>query len=125
VRPLEVAVALIQREGRLFLQRRDRRTPRLPGCWELPGGKLEGAESAEQALLRELEEELRWTPEEAVPLAPFTFAYPDRPVRLHPFRCTGSGPLHCTLAWGWFRSGEVRRLSLPAATLALFDALGE
>lgn len=121
MKPLNVAVALILREGRLFLQRRDPRDPAFPGCWELPGGKIEPAETAEEALFRELEEELRWTPEQAVPGTPFVFTYSDRAVRLHPFNCAGSGLLHSPLAWGWFRPAEVRRLTLPAATLALLD----
>ena len=125
MKPLDVVVALIFREGRLFLQRRDPRDRAFPGCWELPGGKMEAGESAEAALFRELEEELRWTPEQAVPGTPFLFTYADRAVRLQPFKCAGSGLLHSPRAWGWFRPAEVRKLTLPAATLALLDALGE
>ncbi|WP_328319421.1 (deoxy)nucleoside triphosphate pyrophosphohydrolase [Streptomyces sp. NBC_00388] len=43
--------------GRLLAARRSA-PPELAGRWELPGGKLEPGESAEQALVRELREEL-------------------------------------------------------------------
>jgi 8-oxo-dGTP diphosphatase len=51
-----VGAALIE-EGRLLAARRSA-PPELAGRWELPGGKLEPGESAEQALVRELREEL-------------------------------------------------------------------
>ncbi|MEV4431757.1 (deoxy)nucleoside triphosphate pyrophosphohydrolase [Streptomyces sp. NPDC049555] len=44
-------------EGRLLAARRSA-PPELAGRWELPGGKLEPGESAPQALVRELREEL-------------------------------------------------------------------
>lgn len=124
MRQLDVAVALVFRDGRLFLQRRDPQAKAFPGCWELPGGKLEPGETAERALYRELEEELRWTPAEAVPIEPVSYVYPDRNVKLHPFRCSGPGPLHSPLAWGWFFPAEARRLRVPGATRVLLDALG-
>ena len=124
MKALEVAVALVFREGRLFLQRRDVQARVFPGRWELPGGKLESGESAERALYRELEEELRWTPAEAAALEELLHAYPERSVRLHPFRCTGPGLLHSGLAWGWFLPCEARRLELPGATRALLAGLG-
>ncbi|MFJ4838700.1 (deoxy)nucleoside triphosphate pyrophosphohydrolase [Streptomyces sp. NPDC088746] len=43
--------------GRLLAARRSA-PPELAGRWELPGGKLERGESGEQALVRELREEL-------------------------------------------------------------------
>ncbi|HCA87056.1 MAG TPA: DNA mismatch repair protein MutT [Streptomyces sp.] len=43
--------------GRLLAARRSA-PPALAGRWELPGGKLEPGETAEQALVRELREEL-------------------------------------------------------------------
>ena len=51
----------------------------LAGLWEFPGGKVESGETPEQALIRELEEELAIDVSLAC-LAPFTFAshaYPE------------------------------------------------
>ncbi|ORT61166.1 (deoxy)nucleoside triphosphate pyrophosphohydrolase [Streptomyces sp. CB03238] len=51
-----VAGAVVD-QGRLLAARRSA-PPELAGRWELPGGKLEPGESAQQALVRELREEL-------------------------------------------------------------------
>lgn len=53
----EVVAAAIIADGRLLLAQRTR-PPELAGLWELPGGKAEPGESAEDALRRELREEL-------------------------------------------------------------------
>lgn len=55
---VEVVGAAILREGRVLASRRTE-PPRLAGLWEFPGGKVEPGESDEQALVRELQEELR------------------------------------------------------------------
>ncbi|MEU1615834.1 (deoxy)nucleoside triphosphate pyrophosphohydrolase [Streptomyces sp. NPDC005722] len=51
-----VGAAVLDR-GRLLAARRSA-PPELAGRWELPGGKLEPGETAPQALVRELREEL-------------------------------------------------------------------
>lgn len=55
--PIAVAAAVIEREGRVLLGRRPREK-RHGGLWEFPGGKLDRDESLEQAIERELREEL-------------------------------------------------------------------
>jgi A/G-specific adenine glycosylase len=52
----DIAVALIWRDGRLFIQRRPE-DGLLGGLWEFPGGKVETGESPEQAAVREVAEE--------------------------------------------------------------------
>ena len=52
-----VGAALIDDDGRLLSGRRSA-PPRLAGRWELPGGKVEPGETEEEALLREVREEL-------------------------------------------------------------------
>ncbi len=124
MKPVAVAVALVRREGRLFLQRRALDSRSMAGLWELPGGKLEPGEAPVDALRRELLEELRWPPARVTALPPLPHAYPDRLLRLHPFECAGPGLLRTALPWGWFLPAEARRLDLPAATRALLDRDG-
>jgi 8-oxo-dGTP diphosphatase len=53
----EVAVGIIMKDGCVLACQR-KRNARYPLKWEFPGGKLEPGETAEQALRRELREEL-------------------------------------------------------------------
>ncbi|MBD9702147.1 MULTISPECIES: (deoxy)nucleoside triphosphate pyrophosphohydrolase [Streptomyces] len=55
--PIVVVGAALLSGGRLLAARRSA-PPELAGRWELPGGKVEPDESPEQALVRELREEL-------------------------------------------------------------------
>ena len=81
--PVEVAVGvLVDADGRFLL------TTRPPGkvyagYWEFPGGKLEAGESVEQALRRELQEEIGVTIGRAEPWRVEVFDYPHARVRLH------------------------------------------
>jgi 8-oxo-dGTP diphosphatase len=69
---LVVAVALIDGEGRILLQRR-RLDGEHGGLWEFPGGKIEPGETPQAAALREIEEELAVRLDPAA-LVPLTFA---------------------------------------------------
>lgn len=69
---LVVAVALIDRDGRVLLAERPE-GKQMAGLWEFPGGKVQPGEAPEAALIRELEEELG-VDTEASCLAPLTFA---------------------------------------------------
>jgi len=81
--PVDVAVGvLIDEQGRFLL------TSRPPGkvyagYWEFPGGKLEAGESVEQALRRELHEELGIEIAAALPWQQELVDYPHARVRLH------------------------------------------
>jgi 8-oxo-dGTP diphosphatase len=69
---LVAAAALIDVDGRVLIAQRPE-GKQLAGLWEFPGGKVEPGERPEEALIRELEEELGIQVREAC-LAPFVFA---------------------------------------------------
>src|SRR5207244_8988033 len=69
---LVAAVALIDADGRVLLGERPE-GKHLAGLWEFPGGKVQPGENPEQALIRELAEELG-IDVVASCLAPFSFA---------------------------------------------------
>ena len=116
----EVALALLQREGRWFLQRRDPGNAVLPGLWEFPGGKVEAGESISEGLQRELCEELGLMAGEVQPLSLL-----EGEVRLHPFLVQAEGQPRTELAWGWFDVAEMARLPIPPLNQALIARLRE
>jgi 8-oxo-dGTP diphosphatase len=116
----EVALAMIRRGGRWFLQRRDPANAVLPGLWEFPGGKVEEGETPERALGRELREETALILRDARPCSVI-----DGVVRLHSFFVEADGDPRTGLAWGWFTEEELRRLPTPPRNRALIDKLAE
>jgi 8-oxo-dGTP diphosphatase len=85
---VQVVAAIIEREGRILICRRTReQTHSLK--WEFPGGKLEPGETPEQALARELEEELGLRDAAGQEITRYEFCYPGKnPILLIFFRVT-------------------------------------
>jgi 8-oxo-dGTP diphosphatase len=54
---LSVKALVYDKKGRCLLLKRSNQARANPGKWEFPGGKLDPAESFDQALLREVREE--------------------------------------------------------------------
>ena len=67
-----VAGALIDADGRVLITKRPN-GKEMAGLWEFPGGKIEEGETPEQALIRELKEELNIETKGSC-LAPLSFA---------------------------------------------------
>lgn len=96
------------------------------GKWEFPGGKIRAEESHEQALARELREELA-VASDIGPLYLLTFhQYEDIGIRLWTYLTTihgnpTAGPGHSTLAW--MLPDEMVSADFSAADLPVIRAL--
>ncbi len=124
---LVVAVALVDPDGRVLIAQRPEGKS-MAGLWEFPGGKIETGESPEDALIRELQEELGITVKEAC-LAPFTFAshaYDTFRLLMPLYVCrrwegTPCAKHHAVLKW--VRPRDMKDYPMPAADLPLIPML--
>lgn len=114
---IDVAAAVIvDRAGRILLTRR-REDKDFAGMWEFPGGKVEKGETAQQALLRELKEELGLDVSEVTPLISVPHHYGQKSIRLVMFRCETSHQPEARegQAMTWVLPERLGRYQMPAA----------
>ena len=121
------AAALVDVDGRVLLaQRPDDKD--MAGLWEFPGGKIEQGETPEQALIRELKEELTIDTRSSC-LAPLSFASHEYEnfhllILLYVCRRWWGSPVAVeggTLAW--VRAPRLRDYQMPEANAPLIASL--
>ncbi len=124
---LVAAVAMVDADGRVLIARRPEGKA-MAGLWEFPGGKLHDGETPEQALVRELNEELGIDTRQSC-LAPIAFAS-HRYERFHLLM-----PLFVCRVWegritaregqelAWVRPPRLADYPMPPADLPLIALL--
>ena len=124
---LVVAVVLIDRDGRVLLSQRSSGKS-MAGLWEFPGGKVENGEVPEEALIRELNEELgidTWSS----CLAPLSFAshsYEDFHLLMPVFVCrkwVGSPTPMEGQALKWVSKNKLKDYSMPEADIPIIAVI--
>ena len=83
---IEVVAAIIIRDGKLFATQRG--YGEWKDWWEFPGGKIEPGESTEDALKREIREELATEIEVDELLTTVEYDYPKFHLTMHCYLCT-------------------------------------
>ena len=124
---LVVAVVLIDRDGRVLLSQRPSGKS-MAGLWEFPGGKVENGEVPEEALIRELKEELgidTWSS----CLAPLSFAshsYEDFHLLMPVFACrkwVGSPTPMEGQALKWVNRDKLKDYPMPPADIRMIAVI--
>jgi 8-oxo-dGTP diphosphatase len=121
------AAVLLDRDGKVFIAQRPKGKA-MAGLWEFPGGKLEAGERPDEALIRELREELGIETASSC-LAPLTFvshAYDHMHLIMFVYVCrTWKGFLkpqeHQKTAW--VEAKALYDYPMPAADLPLIPHL--
>ena len=113
---IEVVAAVLVRDGKYFATQRG--YGEFKDFWEFPGGKVEPGESREEALKREIREELDTDIRVEELLLTVDFDYPSFHLTMHCYRCTvvsGNLVLKEHEGAAWLRPEELESLNwLPA-----------
>lgn len=125
--PIGVALGIILRNRKVLVGWRDRKLPQ-GDCWEFPGGKIKAAETPQQAVVRELKEEVGLVVEIAAlkPLIEFEWHYDKQNyffsvhiVKNH----RGQPKSHFYRQLKWQPVSELKPSDFPAANSVIIKAL--
>ncbi len=124
MRRLLVVAAFLVQEGKVLLARRPEGKAR-GGFWEFPGGKVEEGETPEEALVRELNEELGLWVQVGPRLAAVDYDYPDVSIRLLCYRVYAQGLPTPLEGQGlcWCLPEEIDKLSLAPADQLIWEEI--
>ncbi len=122
---IEVVAAVIRKGDRIFATQRG--YGEFKDFWEFPGGKIEPGESAEEALHREIMEELDVRIEIVRKIDTIEYDYPDFHITLHCFLCDLPEKEHPELkeheAARWLSARQLDTVRWLPADLSLIGSL--
>ena len=124
---MSVVAAAIFRDNRVLCVQRPKHTKEYKSLkWEFPGGKVEFGESREEALVREIREELSVDIEVSEFLMTVEHTYPDFHLTMHVFGCVlnqGEITLNEHVALKWLSVDELDQLDWAAADVPVVKSL--
>lgn len=127
MRTIEVVAAVIVRDGMILCVQRPEHTKEYVSLkWEFPGGKVEVGESREEALVREIREELAVDIEVSEFLMTVEHTYPDFHLTMHVFKCalqSGEIVLNEHVDAKWLTVEELGSLDWAAADVPVIKSL--
>lgn len=119
-----VAAVFQNSKHEILLIQRPKNKP-MPGLWEFPGGKLEPGEKPEEALVRELREEIALVPITYKPLSFISHSYETFHIVLLPYlvtEWTGTFDLlEKQQGYMWVKEEDMHNLSKPTASQKVLE----
>lgn len=85
MKTIEVVAAIIKKGDKIFITKRS--SSEFADMWEFPGGKIELGETQEEALIREIKEELELDITNLNYLTTVEYDYPNFHLTMHCFIC--------------------------------------
>jgi len=126
LKQLNIAAGIIRNSAKeIFITQRDA-SSHMAGFWEFPGGKIESGETPEQAVIRELQEEVGIDAEAPVLLKTLEHRFPDRIITLYFFlveEWQGEPYGKEGQPKRWVKQSELKAEEFPPANEAIVNAL--
>ncbi|MDM7859539.1 8-oxo-dGTP diphosphatase MutT [Alteromonas sp. ASW11-36] len=122
---IQVAVGVIVKDGHVLLAKRPEHLHQ-GNKWEFPGGKIEAGESLEQAIVRELSEELAIEVSQQHAWFSLDYDYPEKRVSLHMSivsAFTGEPRGNEGQPVEWVAISELGQFTFPDANQPIIDKL--
>ncbi|MCB0704283.1 MAG: (deoxy)nucleoside triphosphate pyrophosphohydrolase [Saprospiraceae bacterium] len=122
---IDVVCGIIYKDDKVFFCRRNR-SKQMGGLWEFPGGKLESDEMPENALRRELLEELEMEVTDVNYFHTCVHQYEEFTIRLSAYKCNF---LRSTFRmtdhdkWDWVDIGALLKKNIAPADLPIVEKL--
>ena len=126
MKTIEVAAAIIIKDDSVFATQRG--YGEWKGWWEFPGGKIESGECPQEALKREIKEELDAEISVGELLQTVEWDYPAFHLTMHCYICSlESGSLHLNEheASAWLTEGTLSSVQWLPADLILLDRISQ
>ncbi len=127
MKKIEVVAAIICHEGKILcVQRNENKYDYISKKYEFPGGKIEEGESKEEALAREIQEELMMDINIENEYLTVEHEYPDFILTMHSFLCNSdSKDLTLTehIDYKWLVKDELQGLDWAGADVPIVEKL--
>ena len=122
-----IAVGIVWKDDKILIDQRQT-NGMLGGLWEFPGGHVEKGESNEEAVVREVKEELDVDVQVRAHFASVEHQYTHFTITLHAFLCdyiSGIPKAIECLDWKWVRKEELLDYAFPRANGKIIEQLLE
>lgn len=124
MKTIEVVAAIIHKDNCYLATQRGYGD--FEGMWEFPGGKIEEGESREEALKREIKEELDAEVKIEKLLCTVDYDYPNFHLTMHCYHCSiGDGEIRLLehLSAKWLTKDELNEVEWLPADIAVLERL--
>jgi mutator protein MutT len=120
---IQAVIGIVEKNGKFLIQKRPS-TGLLADLWEFPGGKIDKGETAEQALRREMKEEIGTEIQEAQFLTKVQHSYTQFQVTLHAFACSPkTNPILAGKRHRWVSLKGMQQLPFPSGSAKVIKFL--
>ena len=123
---VRVTAAIIEKDGKILIGKRKAGDDLFAGLWEFPGGKIEPGETREEALKREIFEELNIDIFIGSFFLRVMHQYPDFFLTMHSYNCISNSitiKLNEHINYKWLNANNLKPLDWAAADLPIVDKL--